>query len=139
MASKHRQRRLHDFLQRLSVRLVLEGARREPQIRLGRRELAILRKLLTDGETSLRRLASELMIPASSMTAIVDRMEANRLVRRRPLDRRSVALAATGEARLALRNLARVPSSLAAEILEALPERDQQTLVDLVHRVGRVL
>lgn len=101
------------------------------------RELALLRALVADGPMITRALGSRFGVPVSTMTGLVDRMEKKGLLRRVPhrRDRRAIELEATPAGTLALREHARGLEAIARGMLEALGERDQRALLDLLGRV----
>ncbi len=88
----------------LALRLRLRGVDLESSTGLCGRELDLIVLLGLSGPTSVKNLVAELGLARSTMTAIVDRLEARDLVKRlpNPQDRRSVILEATPNASEAL-------------------------------------
>ena len=82
----------------------LRGLDLESATGLAGRELDLVSLLVSGGPTSVKSLVADLALPRSTMTAIVDRLEARGLVVRHPnpQDRRSVVLEPTVAARAAL-------------------------------------
>jgi DNA-binding MarR family transcriptional regulator len=107
------------------------------RLEVSERELALLRTLAADGPMIIKELGGRFRVPVSTMTGLVDRMEKKGLVRRVPgrRDRRSIELEATPAGTLALSEHARGMEAIARGMLEALPERDQQTLIAILRRV----
>jgi DNA-binding MarR family transcriptional regulator len=107
------------------------------RLEVSERELALLRALAADGPMIIKELGGRFRVPVSTMTGLIDRMEKKGLVRRLPgrRDRRSIELEATPAGTLALREHARGMEAIARGMLEALPERDQHTLITILRRV----
>ena len=84
-----------------------------------------------------KALGGRFGVPVSTMTGLVDRMERKGLVRRvrGRRDRRAIELEATPAGALALKEHARGLEAVARGILEALPERDQESLITILRRV----
>jgi DNA-binding MarR family transcriptional regulator len=88
-----------------------------------------------------RALSERFHVPVSTMTGLIDRMEKKGLVRRAPhrSDRRSIVLEATPAGTLALKEHARGIEAAARGMLEALPDRDQSTLITILRRIRSAL
>ena len=132
---------LRRFIERLTERFKETDTLFANRLEVSDRELALLRALVADGPMITKALGGRFDVPVSTMTGIVDRMEQRGLVRRVPgrRDRRSIELEATPAGALALREHGRRIEALARGMLEALPERDQRTLIAILRRVlGRI-
>ena len=84
-----------------------------------------------------KALGGRFGVPVSTMTGLVDRMEKKGLVRRvrGRRDRRAIELEASPAGALALKEHARGLEAVARGILDALPERDQESLITILRRV----
>ncbi|HJQ83659.1 MAG TPA: MarR family winged helix-turn-helix transcriptional regulator [Candidatus Binatia bacterium] len=132
---------LRRFIERLTERFKETDTLFATRLEVTDRELALLRALVADGPMITKALGGRFGVPVSTMTGLVDRMEQRGLVRRVPgrRDRRSIELEATPAGALALREHGRRIEALARGMLEALPERDQKTLITILRRVlGRI-
>lgn len=98
-------RAMLDAMVHMSLRLRLRGINLEVSTGLFGRELDLLALLTSSGPTSVKSLVADLVLPRSTMTAIVDRLQERGLVNRHPnpQDRRSVVLEATPAAFEALK------------------------------------
>lgn len=113
--------------------------------RLSRTQIAVLVTLRDEGPTRISDLAARERVAQPSMTALIDRLERQRLVNRRadPSDRRAVPVAITAQGRRLLadvvseieRTLARRLSVLSAgeraALASALPALTKLTTHDL--------
>ena len=96
-----------------------------------------MRALLTGQYSSTpKHLGADLSLPAATLTAALDRLEAKSLIarRRNPQDRRSVLLQATHAAYPALQRSITGFASAARAIVEPLSEIEQNTLTALLRR-----
>lgn len=107
------------------------------RLEVGPRELVLLRALGEEGPLIARELGARFGVPMSTMTGLVDRMEAKGLVRRVPhrRDRRSIELEVTPAGRAALREQARGLEAIARGMLAALSESDQEALLRILRRL----
>jgi DNA-binding MarR family transcriptional regulator len=129
---------LRRFIELVSSRFKETEALFASRLEVSERELALLRTLVEEGPMITKALGGRFAVPVSTMTGLVDRMEKKGLVRRRrgPRDRRAIELEATPAGALALREHARGVEAVARGILEALPEREQDTLIAVLRRVS---
>ena len=129
---------LSRFIERVSDRFKATEMLFASRLEVSDRELALLRTLVAEGPMITKALGGRFGVPVSTMTGLIDRMEKKGLVRRVPhrRDRRSIELEATPAGTLALREHARGLEAVARGILQALPERDQETFIRLLRRVG---
>jgi DNA-binding MarR family transcriptional regulator len=107
------------------------------KLEVSQRELALLQALANAGPMITKELGGRFGVPVSTMTGLVDRMERKGLIRRVPdrRDRRSIELEATPAGALALKEHDRDMEAIARGMLEALSERDQGELIDILRRV----
>ncbi len=107
------------------------------ELEVSEKELALLRTLASHGPMINRELGGRFGVPVSTMTGLVDRMEKKGLVRRVPnrRDRRSIELEVTPAGALALREGARVVEATARGMLEALSEKDQRALIEILRKI----
>jgi DNA-binding MarR family transcriptional regulator len=128
---------LRRFIEALSNRFKQTEELFATRLEVSERELALLRTLAEDGPMITKALGGRFGVPVSTMTGLVDRMEKRGLVRRirGRRDRRAIELEATPAGALALKEHARILEAVARGILEALPERDQETLITILRRV----
>lgn len=130
-----------ELLVQITLRLRLRGVDIESSTGLSGRELDLIALLTESGPTSVKSLVADLGLPRSTMTAIVDRLEARGLVNRLPNheDRRSVILQATPVAFDALLQY-REGMKTFAKHLEGLLEDDEQAqLVRLIEKIAASL
>jgi DNA-binding MarR family transcriptional regulator len=135
---KDRIDELRRFIELLSSRFKQTEELFATKLEVSERELALLRTLVEEGPMITKALGGRFGVPVSTMTGLVDRMEKKGLVRRvrgRRDDRRAIELEATPAGALALREHARGLEAVARGILEALPEREQETLISILRRV----
>ena len=101
------------------------------------KELALLQALASAGPMITKELGGRFGVPVSTMTGLVDRMEKKGLIRRvhGRRDRRSIELEATPAGALALKEHDRDIEAIARGMLEALGERDQDQLIQILRRV----
>ncbi len=90
------------------------------------------------GGLPLGQLAERLACVKSNVTQLVDRLEADGLVRRvpDPSDRRSVLAQVTPRGRERFEVAARAQERAEAAILDGLGEEERERLADLLRRVG---
>ncbi len=130
-----------ELLVQITLRLRLRGVDIESSTGLSGRELDLIALLTESGPTSVKSLVADLGLPRSTMTAIVDRLEARGLVNRlpNPEDRRSVILQATPVAFDALLRY-REGMKTFAKHLEGLLEDDEQSqLIRLIEKIAASL
>jgi DNA-binding MarR family transcriptional regulator len=104
-------------------------------------ELNLVALLSAWGPTSVKVLVAELAVPRSTMTAIVDRLQARELVNRQPnpLDRRSVILEATPSAQDALLRYRDGMQSFVDHLEAVLAPDEQEHLVRLTRKIAESL
>ncbi len=104
-------------------------------------DLALLGRVVFDGPIAPKDLAADLSLPATTLTAALDRLEARSLFRRRtnPRDRRSVLLQATPAAYPALRRSVAGFASSTSTMGEALSDSEQNALTSLLRRAIEAL
>ena len=129
---------LSRFIERVSARFKETEGVFASRLEVSDRELALLRELVAEGPMITRELGGRFRVPVSTMTGLVDRMEKKGLVRRVPgrRDRRSIELEATPAGTLALREHARGIEAIARGMLEALPERQQRSLIAILRTIA---
>jgi DNA-binding MarR family transcriptional regulator len=96
---------------------------------------------LDGGDLRMGDLAARLGLAESSVTRLVDRLEALGLARRRPSrpDRRSVVAGLTADGRRAVRHVRAERAELLRGILDALEEGEREELVRLFGKVAEEL
>jgi DNA-binding MarR family transcriptional regulator len=107
------------------------------RLEVSERELALMRSLAAEGPMIIKDLGARFNVPVSTMTGLVDRMEAKGVLRRAPgrRDRRSIELELTPAGARSLREHARHIRTIAAAMLDALPARDQTMLITILRRI----
>jgi DNA-binding MarR family transcriptional regulator len=107
------------------------------KLEVSQKELALLQALASAGPMITKELGGRFGVPVSTMTGLVDRMEKKGLIRRVPgrRDRRSIELEATPAGSLALKEHDRDIEAVARGMLDALSERDQALLIQILRRV----
>ncbi len=125
----------------LALRLRANGVEPASQLGLTTLDLALLGKVVFDAPVTPKHLAADLSLPAATLTAALDRLEARNLIRRRtnPRDRRSVLLQATHTAYPALRRSVTGFASSARVMVEALSDSEQDALTSLLRRAIEAL
>ncbi|HEB89584.1 MAG TPA: MarR family transcriptional regulator [Deltaproteobacteria bacterium] len=133
-----RRRVLLELLVQVTLRLRLRGVDLESSTGLSGRELDLVALLSASGPTSVKSLVADLGLPRSTMTAIVDRLQARHLVKRRPNpeDRRSVILEATPSALDALLRYREGMESFTEHIQEVLSDEEQTQFVRLMQKMA---
>ncbi len=99
----------------------------------------VLAELVKAGEPlSLSELATRLSCVRSNMTQLIDRLEADGLVRRvdDPLDRRTVRAALTPQGRTQAQAGSAAMQAVHTRFEAALPERDRAMLERVLHSFG---
>ncbi len=102
-------------------------------------KMGVLRHLVAAGESlPLGQLAERLSCVRSNVTQLVDRLEADGLVKRvpDPGDRRSVLATLTEEGRRAYEAGAHAQAAAEADLLSGLSEEEQAQLANLLTRLG---
>ncbi len=134
---EQRRQELQDFIEFVVLRLQLNGWDLASRTGLSNPELSILARLVVEGPTSVKVLVADLAIPASTFSAITDRLESGGLVRRYTSreDRRSVVLAPGKRAEALFREATVRLKQAANSILQTLSEAEQRTLASLLRRV----
>ncbi len=125
----------------LALRLRANGVGPASQLGLTTLDLALLGKVAFDGPITPKHLAADLSLPAATLTAALDRLEARGLIGRRtnPQDRRSVLLQATHAAYPALQRSITGFASAARTMVEALSDSEQNALTSLLRRAIEAL
>ena len=128
---------LLELLFQTTLRLRLRGRNLEASTGLAGRELDLVASLSASGQTSIKSLVADLNLPRSTMTAIVDRLEARGLVNRlpNPVDRRSVILEATPSANAALLQCRNAMKSLVQHLKAVLSKDEQAQLAALILKI----
>jgi DNA-binding MarR family transcriptional regulator len=134
---EQRRQELQDFIEFVVLRLRRSGWDLASRTGLSNPELSILARLAVEGPTSVKALVADLAIPASTFSAITDRLESGGLVRRYMSreDRRSVVLAPGKRAEALFREATVRLKQAANSILQTLSEAEQQALASLLRRV----
>ena len=129
---------LRRVLEALTLRMRVDGLDLPSQLGLHNRELSILARVVLAGPLSLKELVADLDIPPSSMTTLVDRLEASGFARRIPsaVDRRLVVLEATSTAADALEASMAGFTRVAARMFDVLSEGEQEQLLLLLGRMA---
>jgi DNA-binding MarR family transcriptional regulator len=85
---------------------------------------------------TLGELSKRMMVSNGNVTGLVDRLEAQGLIQRRPApkDRRSQFVSLTAEGRKSFRNIARANADWVAEIFADLSHGDMEDLLRLLDR-----
>ncbi len=130
----------HDLLQllvQMTLRLRLRGMDLESSTGLSGRELDLVALLSSSGPTSVKSLVADLGLPRSTMTAIVDRLEARGLIKRlpNPQDRRSVILETTPSASQALHRYRDGMLSFVQHLRVVLRQDEQDQLTHLIQKI----
>jgi DNA-binding MarR family transcriptional regulator len=125
------------FIAFLTARFKETDALFATRLEVSEREVTLLRTLAAEGPMITKELGGRFRVPVSTMTGLVDRMEKKGLVRRvlGRRDRRSIELEATPAGTVALEEHGRGIEAIACGMLDALSERDQQTLITILRRV----
>lgn len=105
------------------------------------RDFAVLYAISQGDDQSQQVVGERLSIPASSMVAIVDRLETGALVERRTRagDRRTRTLHLTATGRRVLAKAMKAAARQEARISGAISPVERATLLSLLHRVGENL
>jgi DNA-binding MarR family transcriptional regulator len=121
----------------ITLRLRLRGVDLESSTGLSGRELDLIALLGASGPTSVKSLVADLGLPRSTMTAIVDRLEARGLVKRlpNPQDRRSVILESTPSASEALLRYRDGMQSFVQHLGAVLDQNEQKQFIHLVQKI----
>ncbi len=135
------QGKLMGLLGILALRLRANGVEPASQLGLATLDLALLGKVAFDGPIIPKHLGADLSLPATTLTAALDRLQARGLIDRRtnPRDRRSVLLQATHAAYPALQRSITGFASAARTMVQALSEIEQNILTSLLRRAIEAL
>ncbi len=125
----------------LALRLRADGVEPASQLGFTTLDLALLGRVVFDGPITPKDLAADLSLPATTLTAALDRLEGRSLIDRRtnPRDRRSVLLEATHAAYPALRRSVTGFASSTSAMVEALSDSEQNALTSLLRRAIEAL
>ena len=128
---------LQKLLVQMTLRLRLRGVDLESSTGLSGRELDLVALLGSSGQTSVKSLVADLGLPRSTMTAIVDRLEARGLIKRlpNPQDRRSVILEATPSGLEALLRYQDGMLDFARHLRAILGQEEQAQLIHLIQKI----
>ena len=101
------------------------------------REFLLMRFVATDEGQSQQALAERLGVPASRMVALVDHLEANGLVERRPdpEDRRVRGLYLTRKGRGALERAGRIAIDYETRLCAGINREERELLIDLLQKL----
>lgn len=135
--NKDKDHQLLQLLVQMTLRLRLRGVDLESSTGLSGRELDLVALLGSSGPTSVKSLVAELGLPRSTMTAIVDRLEARGLIKRlpNPKDRRSVILEATPSASQALLRYRDGMLGFVQHLRTILHQDEQEQLTHLIRKI----
>ena len=141
LATSPPETKLLELLVQITLRLRLRGVDIESSTGLSGRELDLIALLSSAGPTSVKSLVADLGLPRSTMTAIVDRLEARGLVNRLPNteDRRSVILRATPIAFDALLRYREGMKAFARHLEDLLEDDEQKQLMRLIEKIASSL
>ncbi len=101
------------------------------------REFLLMRFVATDEGRSQQALAERLGIPASRMVALVDHLEANGLLERRPdpEDRRVRGLYLTRKGRGALERAGKIAIDYETRLCSGINREERELLIDLLQKL----
>ncbi len=101
------------------------------------RQSQVLGWLALEGELSQAELAGKMMIEPPTLVRILDRMERDGLIRRRPCpnDRRRKLIGATAKSKPVWAKIVECAKNIRARATDGLTERQQATLKKLLGRV----
>jgi DNA-binding MarR family transcriptional regulator len=104
---------------------------------IGPREFLLLRFVAASAGQSQQALAEQLGVPASRMVALVDDLEGEGLVERRPdpNDRRVRGLHLTRKGNETLERAAKVAIEYEQKLCEPLGEKEREELIDLLQKL----
>lgn len=127
----------HEFAQLLASRRLSAGVYRHIACGIPPVQLQAL-TVLASGDVRMRELAGRLGLATSTVTRLVDRLEAAGLAERRSErpDRRSVLVGLSSPGRQALHAVRERLRALLTELLTGLPPHDQGELLRLVAKLG---
>lgn len=128
-------------LQRVLIRLLQQPIEHPfPELSLSVREITLLFILGNKPETTMTDLASGLHAPLSTVTRMVDRLEANGLVERSrsEQDRRLVVVRESEKAKVLRTTFEKHQLEIAHRILEPLSFGEREILVELMTKLAKV-
>jgi DNA-binding MarR family transcriptional regulator len=139
--SLEHNRPLLEALMQLSLGLRRGGFELESASGLSGHELDLVALLSASGPTSVKILVADMRIPRSTMTAIVDRLEARGVVLRHPnpADRRSVVLEATAKASEALLHYRAGMRSFVDQIARVLTPEEREAFTNSIQKIADTL
>lgn len=124
------------FARRFTVHRI---AATEDDVGLSRQELRVLGAIARKPDWKVGELARHMMLGASSLTSLLDRLAAKSMLKRERSeeDRRSVWVRLTPEGRKQSQQFWRRRFSKACRMLSALSEEDQELFVALMRKIGQ--
>lgn len=102
-------------------------------------EFGILEALYHKGPMLLRELQRKILVSSGGITYLVDRLEGEGLVRRRPSpdDRRARYVELTGRGRRLIHRVFPEHADRLSDVLSALSGREQRQATELLRKLGR--
>ncbi len=118
-------------LRRIVRHLRLADREAETAVGLSAAQLFVLNVLASAPGLSLSEVAEHTLTDQSSVSTVVAKLVARRLVSRRPAgdDRRRIELRLTSAGQHVVRTAPRVPQTRIADLVRAMPARDRDDLV----------
>jgi MarR family transcriptional regulator, 2-MHQ and catechol-resistance regulon repressor len=101
-------------------------------------EFAVLELLYHKGEQPIQNIGKKILLASSSLTYVVDKLENKGLVQRIPCatDRRVIFPAITDNGRELMDQIFPLHAAQIEEIFSVLSDKEVETFIDLVKRVG---
>lgn len=132
-----RQRNFGFLLKEVSRRYVLRFEVRARELSLNLHQAKTLVRLEKNEGTSQVRLAELVEVDAMTMVRIVDRMEADGLLERRPdpADRRARCLYLTARGKALLGEIWRLSDATRAEVLAGIGKAEREGFMDVLERI----
>jgi DNA-binding MarR family transcriptional regulator len=112
---------------------------RHPALGVSQAEAHILAHMADAGEATISELHRALAHRRSTLTSILDRLEARGLIGREvsPRDRRSIVVRLTRPGRVLARRVFASLQRLEAEVLQAVRKEDVSALIEALDSLGR--
>jgi DNA-binding MarR family transcriptional regulator len=133
--------RVLDVMRRI-VRLLREGsAHSQARVGLSAAQLFVLQRLDGPAPLSLTELAARTLTHQSSVSTVVAKLVAKKLVRRRHAsdDARRVQLELTAAGRSLVARAPSLPQDRILAAIASLPQRDQERLAQALEQLGHAL